>query len=182
MRLTRIGIATFAFAVVAGPLYTSQGYSVVGNLISELAAQNTPRNFIMAGAFVALGAAVVADGTRAFHRSLAPFVAFGFFIGLAGLFGHKPIDPELPYLPWAHTVHGALATAAGISISVAFILQAVRPSPPAPRVVAAILAVVCFALPMAMLWLPAVQGAIQRAMYLLVFAWLWHYYPHATHA
>ena len=84
MRLTRIGIATFAFAVLAGPLYTVQGYSSVGNLISELAAQNTPGNFLMAGAFVILGAAIVADGVRVFHRA---FVAFGFFMALAGLFG-----------------------------------------------------------------------------------------------
>jgi hypothetical membrane protein len=182
MRLTRIAIATFVLAVIAGPFYTVQGYSAVANLISELAAQSTPRNFIMAGAFVALGAAIVADGTLAFQRSLAPFIAFGSFMALAGLFGHKPINPETPYLAWAHTVHGALATAAGISISVAFILQAFGQSQPARRAIPAILAVLCFALPLAMLQLPEVQGAIQRAMYLLVFAWLWHHYPRATHA
>lgn len=182
MRFTRIGIAVFMLAALAGPLYTVQGYSAVANLISELAAQNTPRNFLMAGAFVALGAAIVADGARTFHPSLAPFVAFGFFMALAGLFGHKPINADLPYLPWAHTVHGALATLAGISISVAFIWQATRQRHAAQRVLAAILAILCFALPMAMLSLPGFQGAIQRLMYVLVFAWLWLYYPRATHA
>ena len=182
MRLTRIGIAIFVLAVIAGPLYTVQGYSAVGNLISELAAQNTPRNFLMSGAFVALGAAIVADGARTHHASVAPFLAFGFFMALAGLFGHKPINPDLPYLAWAHTVHGALATTAGISISVAFIWQAIRQRHATQRVVAAVLATLCFALPMAMLWLPEFQGAIQRLMYVLVFAWLWQYYPRATHA
>ena len=182
MRITRIGIAAFVLAVLAGPLYTVPGYSVVGNLISELAAQNTPWSVIMAGAFVTLGAAVVADGARAFHPSLGPFVAFGLFMALAGLFGHKPINPDVPYRAWAHAVHGGLATAAGISISVAFIWQAVRQEHPARRVVAAVLAVLCFVLPMAMLLLPEFQGAIQRLMYLLVFAWLWRFYPRATHA
>lgn len=182
MRLTRIGIASVVLAVAAGPFYTVPGYSAVRNLVSELAAQNTPWNFVMAGAFVALGAGIVADGGRAFQRSLAPFMAFGVFMGLAGLFGHKPIDPQVPYAAWVHTVHGALATAAGISISAAFVWHAVRQRASAQRVVAAVLAVLCFALPLAMLGWPQVQGAVQRAMYLLVFAWLWKNYPHATHA
>jgi hypothetical membrane protein len=177
MGLTRIGIAIFALAVIAGPLYTVHGYSAVGNLISELAAQNTPWNFLMGAAFVAVGAAIVADGARTSQRALVPFMTFGFFMALAGVFGHKPIDPTVPQTAWAHTVHGALGTAAGISLSVAFAWQAFRQTGRAQRLVAATLAVLCFALPMAMLSLPEFQGAIQRAMYLLVFAWLWQYYP-----
>jgi hypothetical membrane protein len=121
MRFTRIGIAFFVLVVIAGPLYTVPGYSAVGNLISELAAQNTPRNFIMSGAFIALGTAIVVDGFRAFHRALAPFMTFGLLMALVGLFGHKPIEPAVPYLEWAHTTHGALATVAGIALTVAFV-------------------------------------------------------------
>lgn len=83
MRFTRIGIAIFVLVVIAGPLYTVPGYSAVGNLISELAAQNTPRNFIMSGAFIALGSAIVVDGFRPFHRALAPFMTFGLLVAVA---------------------------------------------------------------------------------------------------
>lgn len=182
MRPTRIGIALFVLAVVAGPTYTVFGYSSMSNLISELAAQNTEGNYFMSVAFVALGTAIAFDGGRSFSRSLSPFMAFGFFMLLAGVFGHKPITPGVPYSALVHSAHSALATAAGVSISLAFIWQAVREESPRRRVQAASLAIVCFALPLGMLSMPAYQGAIQRLMYAVVFLWLWVYYPHNTHA
>ncbi|UCH47754.1 MAG: DUF998 domain-containing protein [Betaproteobacteria bacterium] len=182
MRFTRLGVAIFAAAVVAGPLYTVPGYSPVANLISELGAQNTPRNYIMVVAFAALGAGIVADGVRTFHRALVPFVAFGFFMALVGLFGHKPIHPDIPYVTWAHTAHVGLATAAGISVTVGFAWQAFRQPGAGMRTAAALLAVVSLAMPLAMLAFPAYQGAIQRVMYFLVFLWLWVCYPQRTHA
>ncbi|MBK6981562.1 MAG: DUF998 domain-containing protein [Betaproteobacteria bacterium] len=182
MHFTRLGIAIFAVAVITGPLYTVAGYSATANLISELGAQNTPCNYLMSLAFIALGAGIVADAVRSFHRALVPFAAFGLFMALVGLFGHKPIDPAVPYVAWAHAAHGALATAAGISITVAFAWQGFRQPGAGKRIVAAALAALCLALPLAMLALPEYQGAIQRVMYLLVFQWLWLYYPSGTRA
>jgi hypothetical membrane protein len=180
MNGTRVGILLFVLAVVAGPFYTVPGYSVVGNLVSELAAQNTPRNAVMAAGFVALGVGIAVDGVRRFARPLAPFVAFGVFMALAGLFGHRPITPGVDHVAWIHDAHGALATAAGFSITIALAWQAVRQPARGLRIVAAVLAVACVAMPLAMLGFPAVQGLIQRAMYLLVFAWLWLVYPART--
>ncbi len=182
MRATRIGIAVFVLAVAAGPLYTVSGYSSTSNLISELAAQHTQGNYIMAAAFIALGAAIVFDGSRSFERPLLPFMAFGCFMCLAGVFGHRPISPGVAYNALAHDAHGALATAAGISISVAFIWQALRQGSVGYRVLAASLAIACFALPLGMLAMPAHQGAIQRLMYVLVFLWLWFHYPRHSRA
>jgi hypothetical membrane protein len=181
MTSTRAGIVLFVLAVTAGPLYTVPGYSAVGNLISELAAQNTPRNVLMSGAFVALGVGIVVDGLRPFALAQAPFIGFGAFMALAGLFGHRPIAPGVPYAEWAHTAHSALATAAGVSITVAFVWQAVRQPLPVRRAVAAALALLCLVLPLAMLSFPDVQGAIQRLMYMLIFTWLWLHYPSNTH-
>jgi|OpeIllAssembly_1097287.scaffolds.fasta_scaffold21163_3 hypothetical membrane protein len=177
MSATRAGIVIFVLAVAAGPAYTAPGYSAVANLVSELAAQNTPRNFLMSGAFLALGAGIAIDGLRRFSRALAPFVAFGIFMALAGLFGHKPITAGVSHVEWVHGAHSALGTAAGIAITVAFAWQARRQPEPAQRIVAGVLAVLCFVLPLAMLAFPGVQGGIQRGMYLLVFAWLWLFYP-----
>ena len=44
---TKVGIIVFALAVLLGPLYTVDEYSIVTNLVSELGAQHTPNNFIM---------------------------------------------------------------------------------------------------------------------------------------
>jgi Protein of unknown function (DUF998) len=178
---TRAGIVLFVLAVAAGPLYTVPGYSAVSNLISELAAQNTPGNVLMSGTFVALGASIVADGSRPFALAQAPFLAFGVFMALAGLFGHRPITPGVPYAEWAHAAHSALATAAGISITVAFVWQAVRQALLVRRAVAATLAVLCLVLPLTMLSFPDIRGAIQRLMYLLIFTWLWQHYPRSSH-
>jgi hypothetical membrane protein len=178
---TRVGIVLFVLAVAAGPLYTVPGYSAVGNLISELAAQNTPRNILMSGAFVALGVGIAVDGLRPFAAAQAPIIGFGVFMALAGLFGHRPISAGVPYVEWAHAAHSALATAAGTSITVAFVWQAVRQPWWVRRAVAAALAVLCLVLPLTMLSFPAVQGAVQRLMYLLMFTWLWLHYPRSTH-
>lgn len=177
MNGTRVGIVLFVLAVAAGPLYTVPGYSITENLISELAAQNTPGNWIMAVAFVALGAGIIADGARRYSRQLAPFMAFGAFMALVGLFGHKPTAADVPYIAWVHSTHSALATAAGFCITIAFAWQALRQPSWSQRLFAGVLAVVCVALPLAMLSYPAVHGAIQRIMYALIFVWLWANYP-----
>ncbi len=182
MRLTYFGILAFVVAVIAGPLYTVSGYSPVRNLISELSAQNTQGNWFMSAGFIALGLCIAYDGVRAFSVQQLPFIAFGIFMLLAGLFSHRPIAPEAPFVQWAHTVHSALATAAGISITIGLAWQAGTQQSLLQRVIAGALAIVCLAFPLAMFRFPEVQGLVQRAMYVLVFAWLLHSYPLRTHA
>jgi len=182
MGTTRVTIALFVVVVGLGPLYTAEGYSPIVNVISELAAQNTPRNYVMATAFVALGAAVLYDGVRKFRRSLMPFMLFGVAFGAAGLFGHKPIHAAVPYAVWLDIAHSALATTSGIALTVGFLWQAAVASSKAQKFISTALAIACVALPLLMLNMPLYQGLIQRVMYLLVFAWLWVFYPHRAHA
>lgn len=177
MTASRLGILVFVLAVLAGPLLTAPGYSPVANLISELAAQNTPHRWLMVAGFLALGAGLLWDARRHLRGPGAAVAAFGLFLGLAGLFGHKPITPGVPYNPTWHEVHGLLGTLSGIAITVAFGWQAWRESTARPRAIAAVLCVLGLALPLAMLALPAWQGLIQRAMYALFLAWLWVHAP-----
>jgi hypothetical protein len=182
MGTTRVAIALFVAVAALGPIYTAQGYSPVVNVISELAAQKTPRNYFMSAAFVALGMAVVYDGAKAFHRSLLPFMLFGIAFAAAGVFGHKPISDAVPYSAWLDAAHSTLATASGIALTVGFLWQAAAARPTAYRLLSAALAIVCVALPLLMLNLPGYQGLSQRVMYLLVFAWLWVFYPRRADA
>lgn len=176
-QMTRLGILLFTTLVALGPLYTVAGYSPVTNVISELAAQGTPGNYIMSAGFVVLGLSLVVDGLRPWRAVHLPFMAFGFFFGGAGLFGHRPIDPELPYTLWVDAVHSALATLAGIALTAGFVGQGFQPSLLRWRVTAFTLAALCVLLPLLMLSFPPYQGLIQRFMYLCVFFWLWEFYP-----
>jgi hypothetical protein len=182
MGMTRLAICVFVLAVLLGPIYTAAGYSPISHVISELAAQNTPNSHLMAGAFVLLGVGLLLDACRAFRSAMLPFMAFGLFFGAAGLFGHKPITQGVPYSEWMDAVHSSLATASGISLTLGFIWQSLQARSVAYRWQALLLASACVALPLWMLWQPSIQGLVQRAMYALVFLWLWAYYPRQTDA
>jgi len=175
--LTRAGILLFSAAVLAGPWYTVEGYSVVRNVVSELGAQHTPNNLVMVSGFLALGICLVADGVRNFQRMAVPFIAFGVFMGLAGVFAHKPLDPNVPFTEAAHVAHSILASLAGFSVTIGLIWYAVRARGFWRRTAAFALAALCVVLPLVMLTFPEFQGLIQRFMYLLIFAWLWLFFP-----
>jgi hypothetical protein len=107
---------------------------------------------------------------------------FGVAFGAAGLFGHKPISATVPYAEWLDTAHSVFAITSGIALTVGFLWQAVVASSTAQKFISTALAIACVALPLLMLNMPQYQGLIQRVMYLLVFAWLWVFYPHRAHA
>lgn len=177
MNSTRLGILIFTAATMAGPWYTVEEYSPVRNVISQLGAQNTPNSLIMVAGFLALGIGIVVDGVRRFSKPVIPFIAFGLFMGLAGLIAHKPISPAVAFSELIHQAHSILATLAGISITVGLLWQAALVSTFRLRALTITLAILCFILPLCMLAFQDIQGLIQRIMYLLVFIWLWTYYP-----
>jgi hypothetical membrane protein len=182
MGFTRLGVLLFVALAALGPLYTAPGYSPVANVISELAAQSTPGNYIMSAGFLALGAGVATDGFRPWRVSHTPYIAFGVFFAAAGLFGHRPITPSVPYDTTLDAVHSALATLSGISLTIGFIWQGIRGHTTQDRALALLLAALCMILPLLMFSTPEWQGLVQRCMYLAVFAWLWVFYPSRTHA
>ena len=177
MNATRIGILLFALAALAGPWYTVEGYSTVGNLISQLGAQNTQNNWVMVIGFLALGCGLITDSIRRFSTRVLPFAAFGLFMALAGIFAHRPLSTVIEYSEFAHQAHSVLATLAGISITVGLLWYAAAAASIRLRITAITLAALCFALPLCMLVLPDFQGLIQRIMYLFIFSWLWICFP-----
>ena len=176
LTLTRVGIAIFAFAVILGPVYTVDEYSVVSNLISELGAQHTQNNFIMIIAFVLLGGGIVIDGIRRFRVTLLPFILFGLTMAIVGLFPLKPIDTSLVFNSTYHNLHGIIASVAGTVITVGFIWQGFLTNG-RQRIFCFYMAVVAIVFPILMLAIPSYQGITQRLMYLQVLGWLWAKYP-----
>ena len=174
--LTQAGILAFALAVIFGPLYTVDEYSVVSNLISELGAQHTQNNFIMIGAFIALGGGILFDSLKRFHVSLLPFILFGLFMAIVGVFPHKPLNPSLNFNEMYHSLHGIIASVAGTLITVGLIWQGFRTNG-VHRIICFYMAAVCLIFPVLMLSFPNYQGIIQRVMYIQVLGWLWVRYP-----
>ena len=173
---TRAGISVFALAVVFGPLYTVNEYSVMSNSISELGAQHTQNNFIMILAFILLGGSIVIDGVRRFRIALLPFILFGLTMAIVGMLPHKPIDPSLRFNSTYHNLHGIIASIAGTVITAGFIWQGVL-TKGRQRIICFYMAGVAILFPILMLSSPNYQGIIQRLMYLQILSWLWIKYP-----
>jgi hypothetical membrane protein len=173
---TKVGIIFFALAVLLGPLYTVDEYSIVTNLVSELAAQHTPNNFIMICAFIALGVGVVYDGVRTFQIPLLPFILFGLAMAIVGIFPHKPLDASRSFNTLYHNLHGIVASIAGTAITVGLIWQGFR-TYGRQRLICFYIALIATVLPILMLSIPSYKGIIQRVMYLHIFSWLWLKYP-----
>jgi len=174
--LTQAAILAFALAVIFGPLYTVDEYSIVSNLISELGAQHTQNNFIMIGAFIALGGGILFDSLKRFHVSLLPFILFGLFMAIVGVFPHKPLNPSLNFNQTYHNLHGIIASVAGTLITAGLMWQGFRTNG-VHRIICFYMAAVSIIFPVLMLAFPSYQGIIQRVMYIQVLGWLWVRYP-----
>jgi len=173
---TRSGIAVFGVAVLCGPLYTVDGYSVVSNLISELGAQHTANNFIMVAAFIVLGGGIFFDGMRRFRPDVLPLMLFGLAMTVVGIFPHKPLDSSLSFNVLYHNLHGITASVAGTLITIGLIWQGIR-TKGVQRLICFYLAGVGIIFPLLMLRFPEYQGLVQRVMYLQILGWMWVYYP-----
>lgn len=176
IRPTRVGIIVFALAILLGPLYTAEEYSIISNSVSELGAQHTPNNFIMICAFITFGVGIVLDGVKRFQFPLLPFILFGLAMAIVGVFPHKPVDSSQSFNAIYHNLHGILASIAGTAITVGFIWQGFR-THGRQRIICFYMALIATIFPILMLSIPNYKGIIQRVMYVNILAWLWLKYP-----
>lgn len=183
MNLTRGAVVLLTVAVLFGPWYAPAMYSPVSQVISELAAQNTQGNRIMATTFVLVGLAIAADGLLSAGQDHlpwqeVPFVLFGLCFAAAGLFGHRPYVDALPWNPTAHTIHSILASVSGTALSIGLGWQSFVARARLYRWWTGGLAAVCLLFPLLMLLWPSLQGVTQRLMYALVlWGWFWPFHP-----
>ena len=177
MNYTKAGIIIFSLAVILAPWYTTADYDPVSNVISLLGAQNTSFNFVMISAFICLGSGIILDGIFNISKQVIPFICFGLFIALAGMFPHKPLSPDVNYSLIIHQTHGILATLSGISISLGLIYRAILGKSIVFKIITFTISALCLILPISMLLFVDFQGLIQRFMYLIIFIWLWQCFP-----
>ena len=173
----KFGIIVFGLAIVFGPFYSVENYSIVSNTVSELGAQATKNNIIAILGFIAFGSGVIIEWFRQPSKNTLPFLFFGTFMILAGILPHKPIDSSLSYSTTTDQLHSLMASASGIAITIGFLWSGIRSPRAKMRMFSFYMAIICVTLPLIMLATPKYQGIIQRLMYFQVFAWLWFFYP-----
>lgn len=166
-----------AISLAASPWLMPEGYSWISNTTSESAAQGIEGAWLARLGFLAFGLAVLglsaslrsvwARGTMWFHAS------FGACMTAAAAFSHRPWMAGIPFDPVEDFLHSCAATAMGFAFALGVLVrffQRKRTQEPGSGfdIAAVVAACVC---PLLMVWLPGVEGLLQRLMFLTAFLW-----------
>lgn len=177
---THVGVAVAATAIAIGPFFNVADYSSLRHSTSELGAQGAPGAWIMNAGFAAFGFGVLIDAVRAFRASPAPavaFVVFGLAMIMTAVFSHRPIDPAAPYVAFEDDMHSFFSSLVGASFAIGVLAFGFARRDLGPPAVHAAAVAAALILPLAMFLLPEIEGALQRAMFLISFAWFAAYLP-----
>ncbi len=171
-------VGTILVFILLAHLAAPGEYRWTQHTISQLAAQGYGQAWIMRAGFIVVGRLVLAAGagrmraTRAGWFRELPIMLYGLAILLAGVFSADPFIAGEPFSEVEARLHSIFATLAGVSISAAVLLYVLTESPPTRRwmhIVALILLTLISGLFGS---LPAIGGALQRALWLAGFSWL----------
>jgi hypothetical membrane protein len=181
MKLFPIAVYTFLAVIVVAHLTPPPGYSWVDNTISDLASQGHRYKWIMQAGFIAYGLLL---GVGVVWKSYSlgkinypdlPILLYGLSVLVTGIYCTAPIDGSLSYSVRESQVHTIFATVAGFCL-VAGILWHMIVTPERRSYHFAFLLLVTL---ISMLFglgesgtLPVGKGIVQRALYLVSFAWL----------
>jgi hypothetical protein len=170
---TRAGVVVAFVTILAGPLYSEPEYDWLRHSVSELAAQNTRNAWIMKVGLFAFGAGVFIDYLRNRRLQDIPFAAFGVFIAVSAFFSHKPFVEGRAVSQSLDTAHSILATLAGFSAVLGFVVRFLSERQLGRRFVYVGLSVAYTLLPLLMVAYPQAAGAFQRVIFGSFFIWAW---------
>jgi Protein of unknown function (DUF998) len=174
-RLVAAGIGAFVTAAAVAPWLSHPDYSSVAHTTSELAGQNMPNAWIMRAGFIGFGGGTALAALwrrRSMPAVAAALLLFGLCMVAAAIWSHLPIDPALGGNHDEDSAHSVAASAMGAAFAAAVALHWWQ-TRGAQRWLDAIALAAATLLPMAMLALPAVDGALQRLMFAISFVWIW---------
>lgn len=180
MRLagTLYAAAYFLLVMVAFilPFFTSEGYSLISNSLSELGAQATPGSWLMNIVFVLLSVATVLLGTkvlRLFWLPLYLLYAFALFLFLTTIFRHAPIA-DVFFWEKEHVVHSIFSFLTGLAFSAFCITIAFYIKNKLARASAILMFSIAIGLSLLMVQFPEYKGIFQRLLFLIAFGWLFY--------
>jgi hypothetical protein len=171
------GLALSAVALAAAPAVLPAAYSWVAHTTSESAGQGVAGAWLARSGFVLLGVCVLVLARTAGPRWGSPATwlhsTFGGLMIAAAVFSARPWDPTAPFDRVEDLLHSVAATGMGFAFALGVAAVAWRRhgagAGPHWRDGVAVLAAV--ALPLAMTWWPGSAGVLQRAMFLVAYAW-----------
>jgi hypothetical membrane protein len=157
------------------PVYSTPGYSIIRNTLSQLGAQNTPNAWIMNVTFVSLGIGSIIAGWRyfegfAFHRLF--LILFGISVTLAAFFSQAPVNALTQYKISEDGWHSYFIFTAGmtfviLTVSSTFILENQK-----DRLLATAAGVSVIILSIMMSEVPCIKGVWQRLLFITSFGWM----------
>ncbi len=156
------------------PLFSFEGYSILQNTTSHLGAQKAPLNWLMNGSFIALGIVTFVYGkTKTENYPIAKIMIYFFSFSLigVGLFTHRPLTGEPANLT-LDVFHSVFATATGFSFSFFALVLFYIFVKPFDKYLALTLALAAIIIPINMSLFPAIQGLLQRFMFIIAFSWI----------
>jgi hypothetical protein len=171
------GLALSAVALAAAPAVLPADYSWAAHTTSESAGQGVAGAWLARSGFVLLGVSVLAlartTGPRWGLSASGLHATFGGLMIAAAVFSSRPWDTTAPFDRVEDVLHSVAATGMGFAFALGVAAVAWRRHGagvrPHWRDGVAVLAAV--ALPLAMTWWPGSAGALQRAMFLVAYAW-----------
>jgi hypothetical protein len=167
-----------ALALASAPLLMPDSYSWLEHTTSESAAQGVDGAWLARLGFVLLGLAVlvlVATRRDAWGRAGSVLHAgFGLLMIATAAFPSRSWVPDARYDPVADVLHSVAATGVGFAFALGVVAVLWHAQPAARRTrwpLDAFAVAASVAVPLAMVAVGGLAGLLQRAMFLVAFAW-----------
>lgn len=178
MKLYSTAVALILLAILLAQLVVPAPYEWTRNTISELAAQGYDKSWIMRLGFICFGALVLSGGAWKVVRNPrrnwphGAISLYGLAILLSGIFSTSPFAVGTLYSEAEANLHSTMAVLAGIAISAAMLSCAIVDAPVKRKIMH--LAALLLVLTLSALFgeSGARAGIVQRALYVVGFAWL----------
>ena len=157
------------------PFYSFEGYSILSNTTSHLAAQGSPHAWIMDLVFVILGVVTILNtfATRVrYHQVIGGL--FGISLVMTAFFPHAPLVEGVPVNMLQDQVHSIFATITGFSFTLLAIGHGLM-SKGSERVFGVLMAIIATLFSLGMMSFPSLMGLLQRIMFISAFGWLFFY-------
>lgn len=157
------------------PFFSFEGYSVISNTTSHLAAQGSPFAWLMDIIFICLGvmAIYINYSTRVRYHQIIGSI-FGLSLIMTAFFPHAPLIENVPTNVLYDEIHSIFASITGFSFTLLAIGHGIT-SRGKQQFGGIILAIIALLISLGMMVVPSFMGLLQRIMFISAFGWLFFY-------
>lgn len=157
------------------PFFSFEGYSILSNTTSHLAAQRSPFAWIMDMVFVWIGvmAIITTYGTGVRYHQVFGGI-FGLSLVITALFPHAPLFVGVPVNLLQDQVHSVFASITGFCFTLLSIGHGFM-SRGRQRTVGIVISIVALLISLGMMAFPSFMGILQRIMFISAFGCLFFY-------